>query len=148
MKNMFEKLNAWEREHIPFLRRSKYYILLKIVILSPFILISLISNSFKYLNTLYTKFSIKTKNRPDIKLTNIVSGWVNLFIEDAVVEEIAMHRANICAKCPFAELSGGVYSVVIDNKTTHIQGMKCTKCGCPLSAKVRSRADKCPIGLW
>ena len=40
------------------------------------------------------------------------------------------------------------YCVIVDNKTKNIQGMKCGKCGCNLSAKVRSIQDTCPLGKW
>ena len=90
----------------------------------------------------------KIFNKPKIKLQNIVNGWYNLAVTNPVVERVAMERANICATCPFAEMSSGIHTMVIDNKTTHIRGLKCTKCGCPLSAKVRSSEDYCPIGRW
>lgn len=90
----------------------------------------------------------KIYNKPKKKLQNIVNGWYHLAIQNPVVEKVAMERANICATCPFAEMSSGVHTIVIDNKTTHIRGLKCTKCGCPLSAKVRSSKDYCPIGRW
>jgi transcription elongation factor Elf1 len=81
-------------------------------------------------------------------LQNIVDGWTNLIFPDAVSEELALHRANICAKCPFAQMSSGTYTIVVDNKTKNIRGMSCGKCGCPLSAKVRAKNDSCPIGKW
>ena len=138
-------INNWERKHIPNLRRKKQYKITKAILLLPF---ALITYGISYLVYSAKDLSFKRKNKPDLKLANIVNGWANLFIDDPVVEEIAMARANICAKCPFAELSGGVYSVIVDNKTTQIQGMKCNKCGCPLSAKVRSKNDYCPEGKW
>jgi len=138
-------INNWERKHIPNLRRNKYYKMSKAILFMPLILVVYGVRSLK---DFYKNLSFKRTNKPDIKLSNIVNGWANLFIDDPVVEEIAMKRANICAKCPLAELAGGVYSVVVDNKTTQIQGMKCTACGCPLSAKVRSKNDYCPQGKW
>ena len=145
MIQLGKRINNWERKHIPYFRRNKYYKISKAILFMPLILLL---RGFAYLEYLYKNIAFKRTNKPDIKLASIVVGWTNLFIEDAAVEEIAMARANICAKCPFAEISGGVYSVVVDNKTTQIQGMKCTKCGCPLSAKVRSKNDYCPEGKW
>ena len=42
----------------------------------------------------------------------------------------------------------GLHTMVVDKKTTQVRGLKCGKCGCPLSAKVRAPQDACPIGKW
>jgi len=91
---------------------------------------------------------IKRKNKPDIVLENIIAGWTNLTLHDSVVEQTAMKRANICAKCPAARFSGGVHTIIVDKKTTQVRGLVCGDCGCPLSAKIRSNNDYCPRGLW
>ena len=97
---------------------------------------------------LIKKIKLKRKNKPTIVLQNIIAGWTNLMLHNEVAERTAMHRANICAECPAAKFSGGVHTIVVDNRTTQVRGLVCTDCGCPLSAKVRSDGDYCPRGLW
>jgi hypothetical protein len=139
-------LRRWERKHIPNLRHNKTYKKIKVAIFMPFILpIYIIKSVFKYLVGLA---KIKRKHKPDLILSNIIAGWTNLIIDNPVVEEVAMKRANICAGCPSAEIMGGVSTIIVDNKTTQVRGMKCNECGCPLSAKVRAMNDYCPLGLW
>jgi hypothetical protein len=146
MKVVGDYINKLERRYLPSIKRNKAYKIIKVSILLPILIVPLALERL----VIYLRSSIKSKalNRPKIKLQNIVNGWYNLAIHNSVVEEVALKRANICAKCPFAEMSSGVYTAVIDNKTTQIRGLKCTKCGCPLSAKVRSSKDYCPIGKW
>jgi len=141
MKLLFKNIKNFEKKYYPNFRKNKVYVIFKILLLSPIVLVSLLKKGF---NTV----SIQREDKPDLKLKNIVNGWKNLIIDNPVVERVAIHRANICAECPFAVMSSGVHTLVVDNKTTQIRGMKCSKCGCPLSAKVRSSFDYCPIGKW
>lgn len=146
MKVITKSIKKFEKKYLPNVRHKKAYMTIKkIILIPPLLLIDLFSRA---INTIKVVVRKKLFNRPKIKLQNIVNGWYNLTIKNAVVERVAMERANICAKCPFAEMSSGIYTAVIDNKTTQIRGLKCTKCGCPLSAKVRSSKDYCPIGKW
>lgn len=140
------RFRNWERKYIPRLRSNDYYKMVKFILLAPFAIV--IYYSHKLFQFISTKARFTRKDKPDIVLENIINGWVNLIIKNPVTEELAKKRAEICAGCPFAELSTGVYSVVVDNRTQNIRGAKCTKCGCPLSAKVRSSKDYCPIGKW
>ena len=135
-----------ERKYIPNLRKRSYYKVLKLIILVPPAIP--IYYLHKGLQSIIKLVRFKRKNKPDIVLENIIAGWTNLVLYDAVVEKTALHRANICAQCPSAEFSGGIHTAVIDNRTTNIRGLKCTECGCPLSAKVRSNNDYCPLGKW
>ena len=131
-------LIALERKYIPRIRFTKLYVIVKVVVMLPYILFLLI------------KKLLSKKVKQDSKaivLENIVKGFSNLIFNDPEVELLATQRAKICALCPYAEKSG-IYSIIIDNKTTQIQGMKCGRCGCNLSAKVRSVADSCPINKW
>ena len=141
MKLLLRKIKKFEKKHYPKFRKNRAYVIFKILILSPIILLILAQRGFNAI-------TIKRADKPDIKMKNIVNGWKNLVIDNPVVERVAIHRANICAECPFAVMSTGVHTVVVDNKTTQIRGLKCSKCGCPLSAKVRSSFDYCPIGKW
>lgn len=141
MKKFFGYIVYWEKQHLSKkTRKSKWYFWLKLVVLWPAVLVSL-------LERLITKSKIPRKDKPPIVLANIVSGFKNLAFPSKEVEEMAMKRAAICAQCPSAQKTG-IYSVVVDNRTANIQGMKCTDCGCNLSAKVRSLHDYCPQGKW
>jgi hypothetical protein len=64
------------------------------------------------------------------KLFDIIAGWKNYMFKSEHAEKVARARAAICAKCP------------------EVKGMTCGKCGCILSAKVRSMKSKCPIDKW
>lgn len=135
-----------ERKYIPNFRKTKFYKIAKFVL----IVIPILPFYWSYrgLKYLISKVTIKRADKPDIILSNIIAGWTNLVLHDAASEALAMKRANICAKCPKAQYSTAVHTIVVDNKTKHIRGMKCGECGCPLSAKVRSAGDRCPIGKW
>lgn len=139
-------LRILERRYIPNVSRTKTYIFFKIALLAPIVIpFAILQASFRWI---VSKVKIKRKGKPDIVLQNIVDGWTNLILPDQVSEELALKRAAICAKCPFAQMSNGTYTIVVDNRTKNIRGMSCGKCGCPLSAKVRANNDYCPIGNW
>lgn len=133
-----------ERKYIPKFRLNKWYKITKAILLTPLVL------PLYYLQVGWVSLTAKRipKSKAIEKLQHIVNGWTNLIIEDPVAEEIALRRASICASCPFAEEVGGLSMIAVDNRTKQIRGMKCGKCGCPLSAKVRSLNDHCPIGQW
>lgn len=80
-----------------------------------------------------------------IQISKILNGWANFITKPEVVEEKAKERAAICAACPYAK-QGKLLTFVKDT-LSEVQGAYCEKCGCPLSAKVRS-VDICPIGKW
>jgi hypothetical protein len=139
-------IRVLERKYIPNLRHKQLYKAIKITLLTPILLpIYLIKLGLKEVIGL---IKIKRRGKPDIVLSNIIAGWSNLAFTDPAVESLAIERAAICAKCPFAEMSTGLHTIVVDNKTTQVRGLKCGKCGCPLSAKVRTPMDGCPIGRW
>ena len=60
----------------------------------------------------------------------ITDGWKNVIFPNPQAEKLAKARAGICAGCGFNMLN------------------ICTKCSCPLPAKVRSVKDGSPIGKW
>ena len=78
-------------------------------------------------------------------IKEILTGWKNYLDKSEVVEELAQTRAAICSGCPFAK-QGKLLTFVRDT-LTEVQGAYCKKCGCPLSAKIRSN-DICPIHKW
>lgn len=64
------------------------------------------------------------------KSGNIVQGFTKLLFKDEVVEAYALQRSFICETCPDRRL------------------VVCTKCGCFIEAKVRSKDEQCPKNLW
>jgi len=140
------KWNKLERKYIPNMRHNKLYIVLKYIIATPIVLLLYIA---KVLKQKVKKHRQNTEaDKPNIILSNIIAGWSNLIFTDPQVEALAIQRAAICAKCPFAEILNGLHTIVVDKKTTQVRGLKCGKCGCPLSAKIRAPHDSCPAGKW
>ena len=80
-----------------------------------------------------------------MNIKNILTGWKNYLDKSEVVEKIAEERAAICAACPHAK-QGKLLTFVKDT-LREVQGAYCDKCGCPLSAKIRS-SEICPINKW
>lgn len=140
-------LRIAERKYIPKVRFKSWYIWLKIILLVPILApIYAIKHSFLWI---VGKITIKRSNgKPDIILSNIIDGWYNLLIPNQTSEELALQRAKICAHCPEAVMDTAVHTIVVDNKTKNVRGLKCGVCHCPLSAKVRSSQDRCPLGKW
>lgn len=138
------KWNRLERKYIPNMRNNKLYMVFKFIIFIPILLVMYIVKTIKQ----KLKKPITRVDKPNIILSNIIAGWGNLIFTDPQVEALAIQRAAICAKCPFAEVLNGLHTMVVDKKTTQVRGLKCGKCGCPLSAKVRAPQDACPIGKW
>lgn len=145
-----KKLRTLERKYIPELRHKKGYKNFKKVLgllCVPFILpIYFAKQGFMFIAS-KVRFK-RSGEKPDIILSNIIAGWANLAFPSERVEKIAMQRAEICAKCPFAVMMNGTHTITVDGKSTNVRGMKCDKCGCPLSAKIRALEDRCPIGKW
>jgi hypothetical protein len=141
---LLKKVRQFERKRLPNYRNKKSYQWIKFILLLPIIV------GVVLLDSIQERFkpSDPTNPKKEIILSNIIAGWANLAFTDPKVEELARKRADICASCPFATLVGGLHTIVVDNKTTQVRGLKCSKCGCPLSAKIRSPHDSCPIGLW
>ena len=85
------------------------------------------------------------------KAKEILDGW-SAYVEftpmTTVEEKIAEDRAKICGSCPFAVEKGLLKITMPDEKFKEIQGYKCSKCGCPLSTKIRSITSQCPEKKW
>ena len=80
-----------------------------------------------------------------MKMMNIIDGWRNLLL--GLENDLAKERSEHCTRCDHAKM--GTYEKLIgESKIIEIQGMKCEKCGCPLSAKLRSKNETCPIKKW
>ena len=80
-------------------------------------------------------------------IKDILNGWKNYIIADPVIDQEAKPKAEICSNCKFAK-KGKFTAVLRDYKLHEIEGHYCSKCTCPLSAKVRSKNEQCPIGKW
>lgn len=80
----------------------------------------------------------------------IMEGWLNYFhiSSDPIDENIAKSRAETCSSCPFIKEGNMIKLVIPDKDLKEIQGYKCSKCGCPLSSKVRSKLSQCPENKW
>jgi hypothetical protein len=80
------------------------------------------------------------------KLFNILNGWGNFIDKSEVTEKIAEQRAEICVKCN--ECKDGKLLALIKDDLKEIQGHYCKLCYCPISAKIRSELETCPLNKW
>jgi Zn ribbon nucleic-acid-binding protein len=80
------------------------------------------------------------------KLNNIVRGWAGYVWETPEVKALAEKRAVACADCPNAEW--GLIAQLLEDDVTTIKGLKCSMCDCPLSTKLRSKEEVCPLAKW
>lgn len=78
------------------------------------------------------------------KIKNIANGWSSLLL--GLNSELARERALHCKEC--TEAVRGTYEEFINDEIVEVQGLKCAQCTCPLSAKLRSKNDNCPLGKW
>jgi len=79
------------------------------------------------------------------QISNILDGWGRYFKGGATVLE--QERATICEECPEAVV-GSYEKLMPDFSLKKIKGFKCNQCGCPLSSKLRSKNESCPLGKW
>ncbi|WP_228853251.1 hypothetical protein [Aegicerativicinus sediminis] len=83
-------------------------------------------------------------------IKDILNGWTNyLHIKGhkTLVLEEAKKRAKICVDCPHIRY-GKHAAVLPEAQIGEIQGHYCNDCKCPISVKVRSVNDTCPLGKW
>lgn len=80
------------------------------------------------------------------KLNNIVKGWKNYIFPSSEIEILAAKRAITCASCSHAV--EGRFEIIEDKRIEEIKGMGCDMCLCPLSTKLRSPEEECPINKW
>jgi len=76
------------------------------------------------------------------QVSNIINGWKNYFGS----KDIDQNKLSHCITCDFAVTKK--YLTFIKDDFKEIEGKVCIKCDCPLSAKLRSENEKCPIGKW
>lgn len=84
-----------------------------------------------------------------MKVKNIINGWGNLLRSKTIgvkdhIQAQADQRLAICKSC---NLYNG--TTCSTKKANHVvTGEELVGCGCPISAKVMSQHDTCPIGKW
>ena len=79
------------------------------------------------------------------QISSITEGWGNYFKGNTTALE--KERAKVCEQCKEAKV--GTYEKFMpDNLLKEIQGLKCGICKCPLSTKLRSKQENCPLGKW
>jgi hypothetical protein len=79
------------------------------------------------------------------QISNIIDGWDSYLKGET--SPIAIERAKVCIKCVHA-IKGFFEKFMPDETLKRVQGLKCGKCNCPLSAKLRSQDEKCPLNKW
>lgn len=79
------------------------------------------------------------------QMFNIYQGWKK-YLKGSVTE-LERSRAKLCKECPEAVV--GTYEKLMpDYELKEVKGLKCNQCGCPLSTKLRSKEESCPLGKW
>ena len=81
-----------------------------------------------------------------MQISNILDGWQNYLEKSEVTESLAEHRAVNCLVCPY--FKKGKLLAFIKDDLKEIEGCYCDLCKCPLSAKIRSKNETCPLGEW
>jgi hypothetical protein len=81
-----------------------------------------------------------------VQISNILNGWQNFIAKSEVSEKLAKERAAKCAQCPHAKK--GKLLAFIKDDLKEIESFYCDICICPLSARVRSELETCPLDLW
>lgn len=148
MRYVFKTIKQLEVKHLSYKhRKSTWYLIAKLTLLFPLVIAGTLELGITRLVNKVKNSRIKRNGKPDIVFSNIVAGFTGLAFPNEKTEVLARRRAEICAQCPSA-VESGLYTAIVDNRTTQIQGMKCNECGCNLSAKVRSSKDYCPLGKW
>lgn len=81
-----------------------------------------------------------------MQISNILNGWKNFISKSEVSEALAKKRAEKCVTCKHAKQ--GKLLAFIKDDLKEIESCYCDLCTCPLSAKVRSKYEPCPLKLW
>ena len=75
----------------------------------------------------------------------IITAWGNYITNNQAANIKASQRAEICINCVY-RVKNSLLSPIRD-EIKSIEGYECNKCGCPLSAKLRSNGN-CPLNSW
>lgn len=81
-----------------------------------------------------------------MQIYNILEGWSNFIDKSEVTEQMAQERAGFCFKCE--DKSKALLLAFVKDELKEVEGYKCNLCQCPLSAKLRTKNEKCPKKLW
>ena len=82
-----------------------------------------------------------------MNIKNILNGWENFLSKSEVTEKLASDRALECIGCEYAKHSKAI-EVFVKDDFKEIEGYVCDLCKCPISAKIRSVNETCPISKW
>lgn len=80
------------------------------------------------------------------KLASIAEGWKNYVFPSKDIEALAKDRAEHCASCE--EAVKAKFEVITDNRIKVIENFICNHCKCPLTTKLRSQSESCPLQKW
>ena len=81
------------------------------------------------------------------KVKSIISGWSNYIVSDKKNKALYNYRVKQCSEC--VEAVEGTYEKLMPDYTLKkIKGLKCNICKCPLSTKIRSLEENCPLTKW
>lgn len=84
-------------------------------------------------------------------LIRILQGWFYYFFRTPRTENLASKRILFCLNCKHMKWYSGYDKWQQQEFNTPINPNKvyCSKCsGCPISKKIRSPKEKCPIKKW
>ncbi len=84
-------------------------------------------------------------------LLRILQGWFYYFFRTPRVEELARKRILHCLNCKHMKWYSAYEKWLHQdhNKPINPNNVFCGKCkGCPISKKIRSPKEKCPVGKW
>ena len=88
------------------------------------------------------------KDKSKLNYKAIASGWKNYIFKSPTIEELAKTRAKICSECPHFSDKHPMKRIMPDKSIKKIEGVACSLCGCPLSAKLRQVLESCPDKRW
>jgi len=82
-----------------------------------------------------------------LNIDNILEGWHNFIFKSEVTEQLKKERAKHCIDCKHKKFSKTLKAFIKDD-VVEVEGFRCNKCKCPLSAKLLSKNENCPLKLW
>lgn len=80
------------------------------------------------------------------KLVSIYTGWKNYVFPSPEIEKLAKKRARSCSQCLKAKKMK--VEIIKDGSIKEIEDLCCSLCSCPLSTKLRSQKEVCPLKKW
>lgn len=84
------------------------------------------------------------------KIKNVLNGWKFYLSKDEEIEKMAKERYEFCKYC--RESKESIYKVFLKDELIDAKGKVCNGCDgvikCPLSTKLRSKEETCPLNNW